>query len=102
MALKTVIIVPSQSLDPEILAKVKGIIHYEERLLCLLLLLRMPRTRIIYLSSMPIDDTIIDYYLHLLPGVTVRHARQRLTLLSSPRYLQPAAHAKNPGSAPPD
>jgi hypothetical protein len=82
MALKTVIIVPSQSLDPEILAKVKGIIHYEERLLCLLLLLRMPRTRIIYLSSMPIDDTIIDYYLHLLPGVTVRHARQRLTLLS--------------------
>lgn len=82
MAHKTVIIVPSQSLDPEILAKVKGIIHYEERLLCLLLLLRMPRTRMIYLSSMPIDETIVDYYLHLLPGVSARHARQRLTLLS--------------------
>lgn len=82
MAPKTVIIVPSQTLDPEILAKITGIIHYEERLLCLLLLLRMPRTRIIYLSSMPIDEIIIDYYLHLLPGITARHARQRLTLLS--------------------
>ncbi len=82
MAPKTVVIVPSQTLDPEILAKIKGIIHYEERLLCLLLLLRMPRTHIIYLSSMPIDEIIIDYYLHLLPGITARHARQRLTLLS--------------------
>ena len=82
MAPKTVIIVPSQTLDPVILAKIKGIIHYEERLLCLLLLLRMPRTRIIFLSSMPIDEIIIDYYLHLMPGITARHARQRLTLLS--------------------
>lgn len=82
MAAKTVIIVPSQTLDPEILAKIKGINYYEERLLCLLLLLRMPRTRLIFLSSLPIDKVIIDYYLHLLPGVTARHARKRLTLLS--------------------
>ena len=82
LAPKTVIIVPSQSLDPEILGKIKGIIHYEERMLCLLLLLRMPRTRIIYLSSIPIEEIIVDYYLHLLPGVTAWHARQRLTLLS--------------------
>ena len=82
LAYKTVIIVPSQSLDPEILAKIEGIIYYEERLLCLLLLLRMPRTRIIFLSSMPIDEVIIDYYLHLLPGITARHARQRLILLN--------------------
>lgn len=79
---KTVIIVPSQSLDPEILAKITGVNHYEERMLCLLLLLRMPRTRVVYVSSMPIDEVIIDYYLHLLPGITARHARQRLTLLS--------------------
>lgn len=82
MAPKTVIIIPSLTLNPEILSKIKGIIHYEERLLCLLLLLRMPRTRITYVSSMPIDETIVDYYLHLLPGVTAHHARQRLTLLS--------------------
>lgn len=82
LAPKTVIIVPSQTLDPEILAKISGINHYEERLLCLLMLLRMPRTHVIYVTSLPIDEVIIDYYLHLLPGVTSRHARQRLTLLS--------------------
>jgi hypothetical protein len=31
---------------------------------------------------MPIDPVIIDYYLHLLPGITGYHARERLTLLS--------------------
>lgn len=82
MAPKTVIVIPSQTLDQEILAKVTGINHYEERLLCLLMLLRMPRTHMIYVSSTPIDKAIVDYYLHQLPGVTPRHARQRLTLLS--------------------
>jgi len=82
MAPKTVIIVPSLTLDSDILAKISGHIHYEERMLCLLLLLRMPRTQVIYLSSMPIDEVIVDYYLHLIPGITHRHARNRLTLLS--------------------
>ncbi|NPU64408.1 carboxylate-amine ligase [Bradyrhizobium sp. 83012] len=79
---RTVVIVPSLSLDPEVLAKVSGVHHYEERMLCLLLLLRMPRTRVIYLTSTAISETIIDYYLHLLPGVPGGHARARLTLLS--------------------
>src|SRR5262249_18955348 len=35
-----------------------------------------------YLTSTPIHDAIIDYYLHLLPGVPGQHARARLTLLS--------------------
>lgn len=78
MAQKTVVVIPSLTLDPVILAKVKGIVHYEERLLCLLLLLRMPRTHVIYVTSTVIDPVIIDYYLHLLPGITGDHARQRL------------------------
>jgi hypothetical protein len=82
MAPKTVVIVPSLSLDPEILSKIAGHIHYEERLLCLLLLLRMPRTRIIYVTSTPIEEVIIDYYLHLIPGMTAMHAMGRLTLLA--------------------
>ncbi len=82
LAQKTVIIVPSLSLDPELLAKITGQIHYEERMLCLLLLLRMPRTRIIYVSSVPIDEEVVDYYLHHVPGITGMHARKRLTLLS--------------------
>jgi hypothetical protein len=90
-AAKTVVIVPSLTLDQEILDKIKGVIYYEERLLCLLMLLRMPRSHVIYLTSMPIDPVIVDYYLHLLPGITGYHSRQRLTLLScfdaSPKSL---------------
>ena len=82
LAPKTVVIIPSLTMDEEILSKISGITHYEERLLCLLLLLRMPRTQVIYVTSMPIDPIIIDYYLHLLPGITRYHAEQRLTLLS--------------------
>ncbi len=82
LAAKSVIIIPSITLDQEILAKVTGHVHYEERLLCLLMLLRMPRTHVVYVTSIPIDPVIIDYYLHLLPGITRHHATQRLTLLS--------------------
>jgi hypothetical protein len=78
-------------LDQEVLARISGVHHYEERMLCLLLLLRLPRTRVIYVSSSPIPEPIIDYYLHLLPGIPAQHARSRLTLLSchdgAPRAL---------------
>ncbi len=79
---KTIVVIPSLSLDQEVLGTINGALHYEERLLCLLMLLRMPRTHVTYVSSMPIDPVIIDYYLHLLPGITGYHARERLTLLS--------------------
>lgn len=82
LAPRTVVIIPSLSLDPEILSKVIGAPFYEERMLCLLMLLRMPTTRIVFVTSMPVAESIIDYYLHLLPGITGRHARERLTLLS--------------------
>lgn len=82
LANKTIVVVPSLTLDQEVLSNIDGALHYEERLLCLLMLLRMPRSRVIYVSSMPIDPVIIDYYLHSLPGITGYHARERLTLLS--------------------
>ena len=80
-AAQTVVVVPSLSMDEDELAKLVGAHHYEERLLCLLLLLRQPRTHVVYVTSQPIASTIIDYYLQLLPGVPLSHARQRLTLL---------------------
>ena len=82
LAARTVVVIPSLSMDQEILSKVSGINHYEERLLCLLMLLRMPRTHVIYVTSETIDPVIIDYYLHMLPGITGYHALRRLTLLS--------------------
>jgi hypothetical protein len=91
LAAKSVVIIPSITLDQQILCKISGHVHYEERLLCLLMLLRMPRTHLVYVTSQPIDPVIIDYYLHLLPGITRHHAEQRLTLLScydaSPKSL---------------
>ena len=80
MAVRTVLVIPSLSLDPEELVKVAGVHHYEERMLCLLMMLRQPRCRVVYVTSSPVDPATIDYYLHLLPGIPTSHARRRLEL----------------------
>ena len=63
----------------------------EERFLFLLLLLRQPRLRVIYLTGRPVSESIVDYYLALLPGVIPRQARGRLHMVAandgSPRPL---------------
>jgi len=79
---RTVVVVPSLSLDRQLLEKITGVQHYEERMLCLLMLLRLPRTHIVYVTSTLLDPSIVDYYLHLLPGIPGYHARKRLTLLA--------------------
>jgi hypothetical protein len=55
---------------------------YEERYLFLLFLLRQPRAKLVYVTSEPIQPSVIDYYLGLLPGVVAAHARRRLHLVS--------------------
>jgi hypothetical protein len=81
-AARTVVVIPSMSLDREELAKLTGASRYEERFLCLLLLLQLPATRVLYLTSEPVADAIVEYYLRLVPGVTVADARARLTMLA--------------------
>ena len=78
----TSIIVPSLSVDQEELSKVTGAAFYEERLLFALIRLRNPNARVIYVTSQPVHPDIIDYYLNLLEGVPLRHARERLHMLS--------------------
>lgn len=80
---RTVVVSPGLSLDPEVLCKVAGARYYEERMLSMLMLLRLPNTRVVFLTSEPIAAVIIDYYLSLLSGVPASHARARLTLLSA-------------------
>ena len=77
---QTIVVVPSMSID----AISSGAVMqaYEERFLFLLLLLRQPRARLIYVTSQTILPSIIDYYLDLLPGVIHSHALQRLFLIS--------------------
>lgn len=76
----TVVVLPSLTGDIELDFPSQQ--AYEERMLFMLFLLRQPKKRIIYLTSMPIQEEIIDYYLHLLPSVNINHARRRLILIS--------------------
>lgn len=77
---QTIVVVPSMSVDMD--CSGSELQAYEERFLFLLLLLRQPRARLVYVTSQPIQPNIIDYYLDLLPGVISSHARKRLFLVS--------------------
>ena len=83
LAPRTVVVVPGLSMDCEVLAKVSGCQHYEERQLSMLTLLHLPNTRVVFVSSVAIDPAIVDYYLRLLSGVSEADARRRLVMLST-------------------
>ena len=76
----TVVVLPSLTFPPDELKKIIGIQYYEERMLCMLLLLRRPRMEIVYVTSVPIEASVIDYYLSFVPDPD--SARQRLHLVS--------------------
>ncbi len=78
-----VLVIPSLTLDRQQLEKIPGVHQYEERLLFSLIRLRSPRMRLIYVTSQPIHPSVIDYYLYLMPGIPVNHARDRLLLFST-------------------
>ena len=77
----TSVIVPSLTLDVGEMSKIDAMPFYEERLLFLLMRLRNPRARIVYVTSQPVHPMVLDYYLRLLNGIPASHARSRLTLL---------------------
>lgn len=79
---ESVVVVPSASLD-RVDVRVGAVNQaMEERYLFLLLLLRQPRLRMIYVTSGPVDPAIVEYYLALLPGVIPSHAWSRLSMVS--------------------
>jgi len=79
---ESVVVVPSVTVD-RVGARSGAMTQaYEERFLFLLLLLRQPRLRMVYITSMPVQPTIVEYYLALLPGVIPSHARGRLHLVA--------------------
>jgi PGM1 C-terminal domain/Pre ATP-grasp domain/ATP-grasp domain len=77
----TFVVVPSLTLSIEDLRNVTGVVFYEERLLCFLLLLGDPTTRVVYTTSMPVDPAIVDYYLRFVPDPV--EARRRLALVDA-------------------
>jgi hypothetical protein len=76
----TVVVVPSLSVDLPLAPAEQQI--YEERFLFMLFLLRQPLIRMIYITSQAIPANVVDYYLHILPGVIGSSARKRLSLVS--------------------
>jgi hypothetical protein len=88
---ESVVVIPSVTIDRVNERSGSVTQAYEERFLVLLLLLRQPRLRVVYVTSLPIAPAIVEYYLALLPGVIPSHARARLSLVSvndaSPRPL---------------
>jgi hypothetical protein len=78
---ESVVVVPSISIERTTPGSGTVMQALEERALFLLLLLRQPRLRMIYVTSQPVSESIVEYYLGLLPGVIPSHARARLTIL---------------------
>ena len=79
---RSIVIVPSRTIDKfhEPAAETQA---YEERLLCLLLMLRDPDLRLTYVTSSPVAEPIVDYYLSLLGPDAAAEARERLTMISA-------------------
>lgn len=80
----TIVVVPSLTLPIEDLRGVTGVVFYEERLLCFLLLLADPATRVVYTTSTVIDPAIIDYYLRFVPDPAAARSRLRLVDAGDP------------------
>ena len=66
----TTVVVPSLTLDQSELRKIAGASFYEERLLFLLIRLRNPRARMVFVTSQPVHPIILEYYLQFLAGIT--------------------------------
>ncbi len=79
---ESVVVVPSISLERTTASSGTLMQAMEERALFQLLLLSQPRLRMIYVTSSPVPEEVVEYYLGLLPNVITSHARARLTMVS--------------------
>ena len=76
----TLIVVPSITFPESELRKIVGIQFYEERLLFLLLMLARPELRLVFVTSVRVEEPIVDYYLRFLPSEA--RAGHRLWLIA--------------------
>lgn len=80
----TILVLPSITFPSDELKKIIGIEHYEERLLCMTLLLRRPALEVIYVTSMPVAASVIDYYLGFVPDLDDARSRLHMVSLGDP------------------
>ena len=79
---RDIVVVPSLSFDGIDTVSIDGVLHYEERMLFALNLLRHPRARVVFVTSAPIHPAAVDYMLSLISGIPNEHMRRRLTVIS--------------------
>ena len=90
-----ILVIPSLSLDQRELKKVEGYEHYEERLLFSLIRLWNPRNRLIYVTSVPLHPSIIDYYLQSVTGNSFLSCSQSLTTAFYLRFFAQTSESKD-------
>ena len=89
---RSLVVVPSRT--PERDEPAARIQAYEERLLCVLQMLRDESLSIVYITSSAVAPATVDYHLALLPARVRWSARRRLTLLSAEDGSQQSLSAK--------
>jgi len=83
----TIVVVPSITFPVFELEKIVAAQYYEERTLFLALLLARPALRMVFVTSMPIDAAIVDYYLRFVPDPAAARRRLHLVALDDPATL---------------
>ncbi len=79
-----IVVCPSITFPTTELRKIIGIQFYEERLLFLTLLLRDPSLELLFPTSVPVDEAIVEYYLRWLPDPAGARRRLHLFPLGDP------------------
>lgn len=83
----TLVVLSSITFPAVELRKIPGILRYEERMLCLLWLLERADLHITYVTSLPIDEAVIEYYLSFLDDPSGAEKRLSLVSLGDPGIL---------------
>ncbi|MBA2724852.1 MAG: ATP-grasp domain-containing protein, partial [Actinobacteria bacterium] len=83
----TLVVLPSISFPHSELSKIIGIEFYEERLLFTLLQLKAPDLRMVYVTSLRVEEPIVDYYLGFIDPEVRPGERLYLIALWDPRPL---------------
>ncbi len=80
-----IVVIPSISFEEAELRKIVGIGYYEERMLFALLWLDNPELRIVYVTSQPVEESIVEYYLSFLDDPAGARARVDMIHLDDER-----------------
>ena len=99
----TSVVIPSLTLDERELEKLEGrFAYYEERLLFMLIRLRNPHARMVYVTSRPVHPLILEYYFELLAGSPGEPRPRAPDASLRLRRLAAFAHGEDPGTPAPD